>query len=171
MYASDSRAPVVWRIRTGSDSLERFVASPLILSGQGLALTPDEQALFLADYSRGMLRIDLSSRTVRLLPCRDGVLALGVDGLYLVGGRLIGVQNGIDPHRVVRLTLDAKGDSVIGSEVLERRHPRYAEPTLGVVVGRDLYYIANSQWEQFGETGTVARPEELLPPTILRLRL
>jgi hypothetical protein len=171
VYASDSRAPVVWRVRAGADSVERFVESPLILSAQGLALTSDEQGLLLADYSRGMLKIDLSSRMVRLLPCRDGVLALGIDGLYLVGGKLIGVQNGVDPHRVVRLTLDAKGDSVIGSEVLERRHPRYAEPTLGVVVGRDLYYIANSQWEQFGETGTVARPEELLPPVVLRLRL
>ena len=171
VYASDSRAPVVWRVRAGSDSLERFVESPLLLSAQGLALTPDERALYLADYSRGMLKIDLSSRTVRLLPCRDRVLALGIDGVYLSGGKLIGIQNGVEPHRVVRLTIAAEGDSLIGSEVLERRHPRHSEPTLGVVVGRDLYYIANSQWEKFGETGTVARPDELLPPVILRLRL
>jgi hypothetical protein len=171
VYTSDSRAPVVWRVRTGTDSLERFIESPLLLSAQGLALTPNERALYLADYSRGILKIDLSSKTVRLLPCRDRVLALGIDGLYLIGGKLIGIQNGVEPHRVVRLTLGAEGDSLIGSEVLERRHPRYSEPTLGVLVGRDLYYIANSQWEKFGETGTVARPDEFLPPTVLRLRL
>ena len=44
-------------------------------------------------------------------------------------------------------------------------------PTLGVVVGRDLYYVANSQWERFGEDGHVANPAALLPPTVLRLRL
>jgi hypothetical protein len=77
----------------------------------------------------------------------------------------------MEPHRVVRLTLDARGDSLVGSEVLERLHPAYAEPTLGVLVGRDLYYVANSQWERFGETGFVARPDELVFPAVLRLRL
>jgi hypothetical protein len=55
--------------------------------------------------------------------------------------------------------------------VLERAHPRYSEPTLGVVWGPDLYYVANSQWERFGETGTIAHPDQLERPTILRLRL
>ncbi len=171
VYATDSRAPIVWRLRAGRDSLERFVESPLLLNAQGLTFTPDEKALYLADYSRGMLKIDPSSRRVTLLPCRERVLSLGIDGLYLDRGKLIGIQNGVEPHRVLRLTLDAQGDSLIGSEVLEREHPRYSEPTLGVLVGRDLFYIANSQWEKFGETGTVARPDELLPPAILRLRL
>jgi hypothetical protein len=171
VYASDSRAPVVWRLRPGADSLERLIESPLILSAQGLTLSEDERTLFLADYSRGLLKVDLVSRHATLLPCREGIVALGIDGLYRVGRRLIGIQNGIEPHRLVRLTLDAQGDSVIGSEVLERLHPAHAEPTLGVLVGRDLYYVANSQWEQFGETGVVARPDELVRPTVLRLRL
>ena len=171
VYASDSRAPVVWRLLGGADSLERLVESPLILSAQGLALSEDERTLFLADYSRGTPKIDLASQRVTLLPSRDGVVALGIDGLYRDGGTLIGIQNGMEPHRVVRLTLDARGDSLVGSEVLERLHPAYAEPTLGVLVGRDLYYVANSQWERFGETGAVARPDELVPPAVLRLRL
>ena len=39
VYASDSRAPIVWRLRAGSDSLERFVESPLLLNAQGLTFT------------------------------------------------------------------------------------------------------------------------------------
>lgn len=171
VYASDSRAPVVWRLRAGADSLERLIESPLILSAQGLTLSEDERTLFLADYSRGLLKVDLASRHATLLPCREGIVALGIDGLYRAGRTLIGIQNGMEPHRVVRLTLDAQGDSVIGSEVLERLHPAHSEPTLGVLVGRDLYYVANSQWERFGETGAVARPDELARPTVLRLRL
>ena len=171
VYSSDSRAPLVWRVRAGVDTLERFLESPLLLSAQGLALTPDERSLYLADYSRGILKIDLATKNVILLPASATVLTLGIDGLYLAGGRLIGIQNGVEPHRVVRLTLNSRGDSLVGVEVLERLHPRYSEPTLGVVVGNDLYYIANSQWERFGETGEVARPDELQPPTILRLRL
>jgi len=171
VYASDSRSPAIYLVRAGGDSVERFLTSPLLLSAQGMVLTPDERTMYLADYSRGILRIDLTSRVVTLLPTSDSVLALGIDGLYLVAGRLIGIQNGVAPHRVVRLTLSPSGDSIRAGEVLERAHPRYAEPTLGVVVDHDLFYVANSQWERFGEDGHVADSSPLLPPTVLRLRL
>jgi sugar lactone lactonase YvrE len=171
VYASDSRSPGIYLVRASSDTVVRYLTSPLLLSAQGLALTPDERTMYLADYSRGILRIDLPSRTVTLLPTSDSVLAIGIDGLYLVGGRLIGIQNGVAPHRVVRLTLSHAGDSITAGEVIERAHPRYAEPTLGVVVDHDLYYVANSQWERFGEDGHIADPSALLPPTVLRLRL
>jgi hypothetical protein len=77
----------------------------------------------------------------------------------------------VAPHRVVRLTLSTAGDSIIAAEVVERAHPRYAEPTLGVVVAHDLCYVANSQWERFGEDGHIVDSSALLPPTVLRLRL
>jgi sugar lactone lactonase YvrE len=171
VYSSDSRVPAVWRVQAGTDSLERFLESPLFIAPQGLDLTPDGRTLYLADYSRGILRIDLATRAVTPLSPGAGVVALGIDGLYLTGGRLVGIQNGVEPHRVLRFTLDADADSLVASEVLERAHPRYSEPTLGVVWGPDLYYVANSQWERFGETGTIAHPDQLERPTILRLRL
>jgi hypothetical protein len=171
VYTSDSRAPIVWRLPAGGDSLEIFVETPLLLSAQGLALTPDGRTLYQADYSRGILKIDVATRTAAVIPCRTGVVAIGIDGLYLVGNRLIGIQNGMEPHRVVGLTLAPRGDSLVALDVLERRHPSHVEPTLGVVVGQYLYYIANSQWERFGDTGEVARPDELVPPAVLRLRL
>jgi hypothetical protein len=106
-----------------------------------------------------------------LLPCPDTLAALGIDGLYWLDAKLIGIQNGMDPARVLRLTLGPKGDRLTQAEVLERAHPLHADPTLGTIVGRDLYYIANSQWERFGEDGTDAAPDSLKPPTVLRLRL
>jgi sugar lactone lactonase YvrE len=171
VYATDSRGPGVYRVRTGADAIERFVASPLLLSAQGLAFDAREDALFVADYARGILRIDLATREVRLLDAADDVLALGIDGLYYVDGALIGVQNGVTPHRVVRLRLDPRGERVERVEVLERARPDYAEPTLGVMVGRDFYYVAASQWERFHDDGTIDAPETLREPLILRLRL
>jgi sugar lactone lactonase YvrE len=171
VYSTDSRGPAVYRVRAGSDSIEQFATSPLLLSAQGLALDAEERTLYVADYSRGILRIDLTTRAVRLLETADDVLALGIDGLYLVEGALIGIQNGVAPHRVVRLRLDASGDRVEHAEVLERARPDYAEPTLGVVVGRDLFYLAASQWERFRDDGTIDAPDTLRLPLVLRLRL
>jgi hypothetical protein len=171
VYATDSRAPVVYRIGAGSERLEPFARSPLLLAAQGLALTPDERTLYVADYSRGLLRVDLRTRAVSEMATSDGVLALGIDGLYLHRGSLIGIQNGVTPHRVARFTLHPTGDRVERSEILERAHPRYGEPTLGVLVDGELYYVANSQWERFGEGGRVAHPDSLRRPIVLRLPL
>ena len=171
VYATDSRAPAIYRVRAGADTIERFVTSPLLLSAQGLALDSAERTLFVADYARGLLRVDLASRQVQPLDAPDDIMALGIDGLYAVGPDLIGVQNGTSPHRVVRLRLDADAQRITGLEVLERAHPDYAEPTLGVVVGRDFYYVAASQWERFRDDGTVDAPETLRRPVILRLEL
>jgi sugar lactone lactonase YvrE len=171
VYSTDSRGPAVYWVRTGSDSIEQFVVSPLLISAQGLALDAEERTLYVAEYARGILRIDLATRAVRLLEAADDVLALGIDGLYLVEGSLVGIQNGVTPDRVVRLRLDASGNRVERAEVLERARPDYAEPTLGVVVGRDLFYVAASQWERFHDDGTIEAPDTLRPPLVLRLRL
>jgi sugar lactone lactonase YvrE len=171
VYATDSRASVIFRVRAGGDSLEPFITSPLLLSAQGLALTPDERTLYVADYARGILRVDLRRRVVSQVEAVEDVLALGIDGLYLHGGGLIGIQNGVTPHRVVRLKLAPEGNRVLRAEVLERAHPMYAEPTLGVLVGSALFYVANSQWERFGSDGTVAHPDSLRRPVVLRLPL
>ena len=171
VYTSDSRAPVIYRVVAGHDSLERFVESPLLLSSQGLALSPDERRLYVADYSRGIVLVDLAARSAALLPAADTVLALGIDGLYYFDGGLIGIQNGITPHRVVRLELNREGTRLLRSLAVERAHPSYVEPTLGVLVDRELYYVANSQWERFGEDGRVVNPDSLKQPVVLRLRL
>jgi sugar lactone lactonase YvrE len=171
VYATDSRAPVLYRVPARGASLERFVECPLLLSAQGLALTPDERSLYVADYARGILRVDLRDRSVSLVEAADSVLALGIDGLYFHQGTLVGIQNGVTPHRVARFTLSPAGDRVLRAEVLERAHPRYDEPTLGVLVEGDLFYIANAQWERFGQDGQIAKPGSLRSPAVLRLRL
>lgn len=171
VYATDSRAPVVYRIAAGSDSLERFIESPLLLSAQGLALTPDERTLYVADYARGVLRVDLASRGVTLMEAADSALALGIDGLYFHRESLIAIQNGVAPHRVVRLALSPAGDRILKAEVLDRAHPRHQEPTLGVVVDGALFYVANSQWERFGPDGRIPHPDQLERPVVLRLPL
>jgi hypothetical protein len=180
VYASDSRSPTIYRVDPPSGSarpsaaasapLEPWLTSPLLLSAQGLAFDRDERTLYLADYSRGILRVDLADRVVRPVPS-DGLTVLGIDGLYRSGNDLIGVQNGLTPHRVIRLRLRSGGDRIESTEILERARPDYAEPTLGVVVGRDLYYVANSQWESFKDDGTIDGPDRLRRPLVLRLPL
>jgi hypothetical protein len=171
VYATDSRAPVLYRVPDRGDTLERFLESPLLLSAQGLAAAPDGRTLYLSDYARGIIKVDLGTRQATLLSTADSALALGIDALAWTRRGLVGVQNGVTPHRVVRLILDGRGDRVLRSEILERAHPQYDEPTLGVLAGDDFYYIADGQWERFGADGTVPDSSALRSTVVLRLPL
>ena len=92
---------VVRRFDVPADPLERLT-HPLFRSLQGLAVTADGRTMILADYSHGLLRVDLASGAVERIADAPGTTSVGVDGLVLVDGTVIGVQNGIEPARITR---------------------------------------------------------------------
>jgi hypothetical protein len=155
--------------RDGKELVE-LVAPGRLASPQGLAPTADGRHVFVADYVLGIARVDRRTREVRVLAPPPDLALSGIDGLFLHGERLVGIQNGVRPHRVVRLTLGPRQDAVARAEVLESSHPEYDEPTLGVMVGNDLYYVANSQWGSFDQ-GQIWPLERLKQPVILKLAL
>jgi sugar lactone lactonase YvrE len=171
VYVSDSQAPWIHKLPVGGDSLVRFVSHPLFRSLQGMAISPDGATMFAADYSHGLIRIDLGARSVSLLSAPRGVTLLGVDGLYLHRGNLVGVQNGVTPPRVVRFCLDATARGVRRVDVLDRNSAAADEPTLGVVVKDSLFYVATSQWDKFDDAGQRVAGTTLRPATVLGLAL
>jgi hypothetical protein len=171
VYTSDSQAPWIHVLRRGSDSLVRFLTHPLFRSLQGMAITADGSTMFAADYSHGLVRIDLATRAVRLLPPPNGVTLLGLDGLYLHRGSLIAVQNGVTPPRLVRICLDPTLTAVRGLAVLDRHPALVDEPTLGAVAGDSAFYVATSQWEKFDDAGNRVAGARLQPATVVGVAL
>jgi sugar lactone lactonase YvrE len=171
LFVSDAMSGHVYALSPGAEALRVLVEPGVLASPQGLVLSPDARTLWVADYARGLARVDVASGKVHMVdPPADAVLA-GIDGLVAHGRDLIAIQNGIRPHRVVRIALDGAGTAVVSVKVLERAHPAYDEPTLGVIVGDDLHYIANSQWGSFTKEGALFPLEKLHEPIVLRLRL
>jgi sugar lactone lactonase YvrE len=168
VFTTDSRTPAVYRLRSLAGSLERLALPGHLQSPQGLAMAAGGRDLFVADYALGIVRIEPGRATMAVLPCPDTVTLLGIDGLYRDHNTLIGIQNGVSPHRVVRIVLDAAGTAIRSVEVLEASHPLFAEPTLGVVQHDTLFYVANSEWGRFDAAGDPARAS---PPRILALSL
>ena len=56
------------------------------------------------------------------------------------------------------------------ARVLQANLEGYDEPTLGVIRGDELFYVANSHWNRF-EQGRLPTADQLSPPLILRVRL
>lgn len=171
VFATDSAAPAIYRIDPNRDELEAFLVDKSFAALQGLAFAPDEKHLFVADYSLGIFRVEMATKKIKWLTPGNEVVALGVDGLYFHRGKLIAVQNGTNPQRVVRFSLSRDLLRLTRAETLEANHADFSEPTLGVVAGDDFYFVANSQWEMVNEKGETAAPEKWREPVILRLRL
>ena len=169
IHASDMAQGGLYVLRPGGAALEALIQGEF-LSPQGLAWSADRRWLFVADYVLGIACVDPQRGKVRFLEAPEDVALYGIDGLIEAGTWLVGIQNGIEPNRVVALRLDQAANRILELRVLDRAHPSFAEPTLGVRVGEDLYYVGASQWGCFGDDGSVVH-DRLLPPVILRTSL
>jgi hypothetical protein len=172
VYATDSLGGGLYRLKAGADSLETVVPRSALRSPQGVGFVPGagEKRAFVAEYGTGIWFVDLATGEKTLVESPPDVPLLGVDGLVVHGNELLVTQNGIRPIRVARLKLDASSSKVVRAEILEKSSPLLDEPTLGVLVGDDFYYIANPQWGSF-EKGKMLPPDKLSEPTILKVTL
>ncbi len=171
IFLPDSGAPTLWRLAPGASELEVFAESAEFMSLQGAVVVPELNALLVADHANGLLRVDLTSRAVRRLESPPNTTLIGLDGLVRApNGDVIAIQNGLKPARVLRLTLDASGESVTTVAVLESAHLNMPAPALGcVALGGDLYFIGNAGWSRF--EGEEVKPTAPRPIPIFKTKL
>ena len=152
VWFTDSNEPVLYRLRPGADTVERF-RHPLFRSLQGLAPVSDGEFVYVADYSHGLLRVRVRDGSVIRLPDAPGSTSLGCDGIVLHREAIVAVQNGVAPARVVRFALNAAGDSIVSVKVLDQQPSLAPEPTIGTMVGDRFVYVANGQFELYDDVG------------------
>jgi sugar lactone lactonase YvrE len=171
VFTTDSLSAAVYVIRAAANEMELFLEDSRFASPQGLAFSNDEHHLFMADYSTGLFDIDVKTKKVAHLGPIAGQTLLGIDGLYFHKGNLIGVQNGVSPQRVVRISLSKDFARAERLQVIEANNPVFLEPTLGVLVKSEFYFIANSQWPLIDENGKFADEAKLRDPVVLKIKL
>lgn len=174
VWTADAAAPGVYRIepdgRGGALAAPAF-RSPHWASPQGIAVAPGGGEAWLADWTTGLYHLDRRTGAVTPVAATPEQNVLGVDGLlWRAEGTLVAIQNGTVPPRVVAITLRESGRAVAAVTLLDRHLPLAEEPTLGVVVGDALVYVANAPWRHYA--AGVPRDESALPhPLLLRLPL
>jgi sugar lactone lactonase YvrE len=172
LLVTDSMAGSLWRV--GLDGSAKRVGGDGALRGaNGLAIAPDGRAAYVA-ASTGILRVGLPGGEPTRLPQPDDVVSGGIDGLYWVDGGLVGVQNAVNPGRVLRLALAQDGTRITAATVLQsHHHPDFAEPTTGVVVDGALHVLANSYVAYWLPAGRIddSRSPPPRPPAIVAVPL
>lgn len=173
LYVTDSAGGSLWHWRPERprEPARRVGAAGGLPGANGVAVAPDGSAVYVA-LSTGIARIDPASGAAARMPQPDELVTGGIDGLYWHDGDLVGVQNGPNPGRVIRIALVDQGRRIAALTVLQsHHHPDFAEPTTGAIVGDRLHVIANSHIGLYPPDGRLQRVEQLRPTAIIGVPL
>ncbi len=172
VFVSDALAGGIWWTSPDGNTLTPFLPAGTFLNPNGLAIGDGGRFLYVSDYPRdAILAVDLTSRAIQPIAHGATLTLYAADGLVAHGNSLLIIQNGVAPYRIARLTLDSSGTSIADFTILEMNNPQWDEPTLGAVIGNDLYYVGVSQWGRFNEETGEPDLKSLRQPLIFRLRL
>lgn len=171
VFVSDSRNNIIFKVNTKTKTLDSFFTSDQFWNIQGISFSADEKYLYIADYIKGIFRLNTISKELQLLPVDDAVSAKGIDGLIYYNNTLITIQNGVEPMRTMKLILNTEGDAIVSAHIIDQAHPAFGEPTNGCLENGTLYYIANSQWGGYDGQKKIKPVSELKDILILKASL
>lgn len=167
VFAADGLRNIIYRLDGGE--LKPLVENPRLTSVRGLALSDDGKTLYFADYSLGIAGVDLAAgKGFEIEYDPKGLVLGGIDGLYWYQHNLVIIQNGMSPHRVMRLALDASGRKIVRATPLDAGNPAFTLPTYGAIDGDGLYFIANSQKNEYDSFGSPKDKSKLEAERIFR---
>ena len=171
VFVTDSEEGTVYRLRPGESALSRLLPPGSFDYPNGIAASEDGRAVYVADGLDGITRLDPATGKRTVLRRPKGVSLDVIDGLYLVSGGLVAVQNGTGVDRVAWFGLDRTGKRVVSAKVLARADPRFHIPTTAAVAPDGLFLLANSLIDAIGDDGALRPGRELSEPLVVKVPL
>lgn len=167
VFAVDGLRNIIYRLDGGA--LKPMVENPKLTSIRGLTVSGDGKTLYFADYQMGVFGVDLSAGKAFDLEYSPDTLVLGgIDGVYWYDNALVVIENGMSPRRIMRLTLDKSGRKVEKAMPLDVENAAWGLPTYGTTDGDSLYFVANSQKNNYDAYGVVKDESKLEPTRIFK---
>jgi sugar lactone lactonase YvrE len=151
IYLTDTLTHKFYRFDTKTQKFADQKASRPLLQPNGIALSDDEQTLYVADQL-GIIHVDLTTHSSTEVDPGPHNTVSGADGLYWHKNTLIAIQNGIGSPRIAQFTLSKDGLRVTKTTILENRSTFTVLPTTGALRDEDFYFIVNSQLDNLNGT-------------------
>lgn len=154
VYVSDSEKPIVYKIE--NDVMTEFISFENEgFNLQGLAFDNEQSKLYVADYLKGIVVIDMKSKAKIWMSFPDGTSEKGIDGLVFYKKSLIAIQNGVKPIRIIRFQLNQEQNQITDFKLLDNNRPEFDEPALATLVNNKVYFFANSPWKAYDKNGVL----------------
>ncbi|MBT1711157.1 hypothetical protein KK062_23135 [Fulvivirgaceae bacterium PWU5] len=171
VFISDSRNSTIFTLEETTQKLIPWFTSSELWSLQGITFSDDESHVFIADYVKGIFRLDVKTKELILLENTHDVSLKSIDGLLWYKNSLIAIQNGTNPMRAARYYLNAAHTAITNFTIIDRGHPAFNEPTNGCITNDTFFYIANSQWSGYDEQHNLKDESQLHKTVILKMTL
>jgi DNA-binding beta-propeller fold protein YncE len=171
VFVSDSKNNIVFKVNKKTKKLEEFYTSDEFRSLQGITFSTDGKTLFIADYIKGIYKLNVSTKDLQKVKETFDLSTKSIDGLTFYNNSLIAIQNYIYPMRVTQYFLDASQNSLTGYKIIDRAHQAFNEPTIGFADEDTFYYVANSLWSGYDDDHKLKPEDQLQDVVILKADL
>lgn len=172
IFITDTVKKRIYRIDYDTEELNLFYQLENSMSPNGIDITEDQRYLFVAVYGgSNVIRIDLDTKELKIIsmPKNEKMIA---DGLYCYQNNLVTVQPRNEGKIVSKYYLNHDRNVIESYIVLESNNPNLSQPTTGVIVEDDFYFIANSQLQLFKRIYNKEDDStELKNPVVLKIKL
>lgn len=148
VYITDTVYGSIYFIPAAGSEMTEFLNLGKDSYPNGIDLSADEKRLFVALNGR-IGAIELKDKKVSSLAMPKDIQITPIDGLYFYKNSLIAVQPFDQGKTIARYRLNNTQTGVVKAEIIEASHRLLNQPTTGALVGKDFYYIANSQLQTF----------------------
>lgn len=176
IFLTDSDNKTLFHMQNDDSDMLPFLESDAIQYTNGIAISEDDKLLYLATYENGIQVVDRKSRKLLGSATQDSTIStFCIDGMKYYKNSLIGIQNGWQDktkHRVMRYFLSKDQTQITHAEVLMDANEYFDIPTTLDIEDDVLYFIANSQINNFDEPSqTVKNREDLKPYYLISKKL
>jgi len=152
IFATDSGKPQIFVIDTNSGKITTTLVIEECFNLQGITYNPNNGLLYIADYIKGVLAVEVESLEPLGWVKSNNYLLKGLDGIiHLMENYFVAVQNNASPMRLVKIKIE--NSLVMEALVLENCFESVGEPTNLTVFNNKIYFVANSPWPQYDKNG------------------
>jgi sugar lactone lactonase YvrE len=155
VYVTDSDAGRLYRIPPDREVLEPLGPPRGLFYPNGIVMAPSGK-LYVA-HATGIALVDAATGAATGSPSRlegpPGVPLGGLDGMVLHDGALVAVQNAVGRPRLVRISLDERGERATAVTVLENDERTLELPTTTCIHDGHAYTLGNTQLDALGPDG------------------
>lgn len=165
LYFINAFSKDLFKIKKDSKQVESIANLQGLSSIQAITSNDKETVLYISDYELGIFVINLETKQMApLIRSGEGYFA-GINDLFYDNGDLVAIQSGVNPSRIMRYML--KEDLFLFNMFpVEASQPQFKSLGNGVLVGEDVYYVANSQWAKVDALGRLL-PETTWEPLLV----
>jgi hypothetical protein len=149
IYVSDSGEAKIYKISNDTMSVWLDLKSEAF-NLQGLTFNRSQTKIYIADYLKGILVIDVrDTKNRNWLNFPKGATVKGIDGLIFHGNSLFSIHNGVKPIRVIQYNLNENQNQISDFKIIDNNRQEFDEPALATIVNDTLYFFSNSPWKGY----------------------